>query len=101
MTRPAAERLSKVLAGLLVAAAAISGIYAVAQTTATAAAASFAPETATRPRIAEFTSRAQRAAAEYRAARAKCKVLAGAARDTCLFEARAEEMRSVRDAHPL
>jgi hypothetical protein len=95
------ERLfpSKLLAGLLIAAAAMAGIYAAAATTATAMAASFATaETTGYTRIVEFAAAVKQASSEYKAARARCEILTGAQKNPCNAEAKAERGRARTEA---
>jgi len=94
--------MSKLLAGLLIAVAAMAGIYAVAATSATTIAASFTTtETSSHSRSVEFATAVKRRLAEHRAARAKCALITGTEKKVCIAEARAEERRAVRDARQL
>ena len=90
--------MKKLLAGLVIAAVAMAGIYAAAATTATAIAANFAPTAATPAaghlRIVEFATALKRASAEHRTASAKCKLLTGAEKNICNAEAKTEEKRA-------
>ena len=87
--------MSKLLTGLLIAAAAMAGIYAAAATTATAIAANFTPTPAAgQVRIVAFASAVKRASAEHRAARTKCELFIGAEKNFCNAEAKADEKRA-------
>jgi hypothetical protein len=91
--------LSKLLAGVLIAAAAMAGIYAVAASTASSVAASIVTDESTqRTRITDFAVAVKRASVEQREARAKCKTIQGAKRSDCNTLARAEQKRAVEDA---
>jgi hypothetical protein len=93
----AEKAMTKLIAGLLIAAATMAGMYAVATTTATALASSFTTEERTRPtRIAELETAMKRAVAGFKAARGKCDVFSGKQKHVCNAEARAEEIRGVR-----
>ena len=81
--------MQKLLAGSLIAAATLAGIYAVAATAATTLADSFTTEESTRhTRSVEFETAVKRAWAEHKAARAKCGPFTGAKRKTCYAEAK-------------
>jgi hypothetical protein len=90
--------MSKLHAGLLIAAAAMAGIYAIAANIATTTAAGFATaETTSHTRLVEFATAMKSAAVENSTARAKCKRLAGAERNDCDAEAAAAaEQRRAR-----
>jgi hypothetical protein len=91
--------MSKLFAGSLIAVALMAGIYAAAATTATAMAASFTTaETSGHTRIVEFAAALKQASAEHKAARARCELLTGAAKNICNTEAKAEQKRSRADA---
>ena len=91
--------MSKLFAGSLIAAAVMAGIYAVASTTATAMAASFTTvETNTHTRIVDFAAGVKQASAEYKSARARCELLAGAEKNICNAEAKAEQKRARAEA---
>jgi hypothetical protein len=91
--------ISKLFAGLLIAAAVMAGIYAAAATTASSMAASFTTaETTGRTRIVEFAAAMKQASAEHRAARARCELLTGAEKNICNAEAKEEQQRARTDA---
>jgi hypothetical protein len=86
--------MSKLLAGALIAAAVMAGIYAAASTIATAMAASFTTaETSGHVRIVEFAAAVEQASAEHKAARTRCELLTGAENDICNAVARAQQKR--------
>jgi hypothetical protein len=94
--------MTKWVAGVLIAMAAMAGIYAVAATTATSIAGSFTTEARTRPtRIAEFETAVKRASANLKEARERCKVFTGTQRNVCNAEARAEEIQGIRSLRQL
>lgn len=91
--------MSKLFAGSMIAAAVMAGIYAAASTTATAMAASFTTvETSGHTRIVEFAAAVKQASAEHKAARARCELLAGAEKNLCNAEAKAEQKRARAEA---
>jgi hypothetical protein len=91
--------ISKLFAGSLIAAAVMAGIYATASTTATAMAASFTTaEASGHTRIVEFAAAVKQASAEHKAARARCELLAGADKNICNSEAKAEKKRARAEA---
>jgi len=91
--------MSKLFAASLIAAAVMVGIYVAASTAATAMAASFTTaETSGHTRIVEFAAALKQASAEHKAARARCELLTGAAKNICNTEAKAEQKRSRAEA---
>jgi hypothetical protein len=77
----------KLLAGLVLIAAAMAGVYAVAATAATSIATAFSTEEATsHAQNAEFAARLKQDSASHREARAKCAVLARAKKNICNAE---------------
>ncbi len=91
--------MSKLFAGLLIAVAAMAGIYAVAATTATSMAAGFnTTETSDRTRIIEFAAEMKRTSAEHKAARAKCDRYTVTLKASCNAEAKAEQKRARSEA---
>jgi hypothetical protein len=91
--------MSKLFAGLLIAAAVMVGIYAAAATTATAIAASYTTaETTSHTRIVEFAAAVKQASAEHKAARARCGLLTDAEKNICNAEAKAEQKRAKTEA---
>jgi hypothetical protein len=89
----------KVLVGLFVAVGAMAGIYALAATTATTAAAGFVDtETESRARILEFAHAVKRASADFDKAQARCERIPDAKRHLCNIDARAEETRAKMQA---
>ena len=74
----------------------VAGVYAVAATSAATLAASFSTEqTTSRSRMVEFASKVKQAAAEHRAAHAKCRLLAaGDKKEACNAAVRAEDGRA-------
>lgn len=94
-TRNKKKLFLKVSAGLLFAAAAMAGIYALAATTATTAAAGFVDtERSSRARIVEFAFSVKQAAADYRTAQERCELIGGAESYLCRVDAKAEETRA-------
>lgn len=78
------KRVHMVIAASLSVATVLAGIYAVAASAAATMAAGFSTTEATnRKQIVSFTSTLKQAAADHRAARAHCKLLAGAEKKTC------------------
>lgn len=91
--------ISKLFAGLLIAASVMAGIYAAAAATATAMAASFTTaETSGHTRIVEFAAAVKQASTEHQAARARCEFLTGAEKNICNAEARMEQKRARTEA---
>jgi len=83
-----------------VAAAAAVGVYAVSAATASSLVASFSTaETARHTRIVEFASTLKQAAAEHRAARAKCKSLGVEQKQACNAAVRERDRRAF-GSHP-
>ena len=91
--------MSKLYAGLFIAAAAMAGMYAIAANIATTTAAGFATaETTSHTRPVEFATATKSAAIENSTARAKCGRLTGAGKDLCDAEAAAEQRRARTEA---
>ena len=91
--------LSKLSAGMAIAAATLVGAYAVASVSASSAAATFSSaELTSRTRLDAFTAAVSRASIEQEDARARCKVLKGARKSGCHALAREEEKRAVDKA---
>ena len=87
--------MSKIFAGVLVAAAALAGIYAIAATIATNMAASFPAAKATgRTGIVEFAAAAKLTAAEPGTTRIKCQFPTRATVDACDAEATTQQARA-------
>lgn len=83
--------MKSLLAGLLLIAAAIAGVYAVAATTATGMVAAFSTkEAASRAQIAAFAATVKQDSAAHRDARAKCALLARVKKNVCNAEADAK-----------
>ena len=86
----------KALAGAAIAAVVLGGIYAIAATTATSMASSFATtQTTSHSRSVEFESETMRASAERSAARDKCSQGTRKDRFICDAAVRAREERAV------
>jgi|ERR1700687_2011015 len=91
--------MSKLVTGLLIAAAAAIGMYAAAATIATTLAANFTPTPAPqRPRIVEFAEEVKQAWNEHKSARARCARLNGQGKDQCNAEAKSEQRRALAEA---
>ena len=91
--------MSKMVSGALIAIATIAGMYAVAATTANSVAATFiTTETTSRTRNVDFATGIKRVAAEHKAARAKCALLAAKPKRACESEARAKEKLAFKTA---
>ena len=91
--------MSKIIPGILLAVAAMAGIYAAAATTASRVAATFVTtETSSRARNVDFATAAKRIFADHKVARAKCALLADKLKRACNAEAGAKESRGVKAA---
>jgi hypothetical protein len=91
--------IAGMLAGFLIAVAAMAGMYAIAATAATSLAAGFAPPGAFgHARITDIAGAVNRASAEHRVARAACKRFNGAKRRNCNAEAEATRQEAVANA---
>lgn len=80
--------LSRLAAGVMIAAATVGGIYAAAASSATTLAATFnTQEISWHTRSIQFSREAGRVADEYEADRTRCQRLAGKKRNACLAAA--------------
>jgi len=87
--------MAKWMAGVLIAAAAMAGIYAVAATSATRISATIVTqEAASRMRLLDFADEARRIAAWHKAERAKCERYSKTKKIECRIALRAEEKHS-------
>src|SRR5689334_1397730 len=91
--------MSKLVPVVLIAVAAMAGIYAVAATTASRVEATFVTtETSSRARNVDFAIAARRTVADRKVARAKCAILAEKLERACNAEAGAKERRGFKAA---
>jgi hypothetical protein len=91
--------LAGMLGGFLLSVAAMAAMYAVAATAATSIASVFAaPHPSGHDRITDIADAENRAAAEHRVARAKCKRFGGGLRRNCYAEAEATHKQAVEAA---
>jgi hypothetical protein len=94
--------MSNLVRTLLIAVVVVIAIYAVAATAARSVAGTFtATEATSRARRVEFTDATRRLWEVHKAARAKCKLLAGRDRKACDAEARVQERKGFAIARQL
>lgn len=87
--------MSKLFAGLSIAAAALVGIHSIADAIATTRNANFTTSgTTTHTGIVEFGTALRRAAGEYRTASAKCELITGSENNLCTAEAKSAHKRA-------